>query len=142
MASIWLYIGAGFLSLVLGAITVFILYSLFNFIVDLIKHSAPKKAAKAGKLKEYIAQNQEFFKADLGKELDEKEVEENERREFERAREFEKLRRIASTSSTGTSIQSITKSPERRILPDGNVGSDSRINSSNSKTKRSIKLND
>lgn len=94
MASIWLWAGIIFGSLLLGLIIFAFLYLVFTKMKDWkIKRKIPKDKKL---VKDYIETNKEFFKSPPKEIIDIKEVEDNDRRRNDRFREFEKLRRLAN----------------------------------------------
>lgn len=93
MVSIVVHLIAVIGGTLIGFFIIGFLYWLFSSIRNLwAKRKIPKDKSKIG---EYIANNPEIFKTGKKDEIDEKEVEENDRREFERTRRFERLRRKA-----------------------------------------------
>lgn len=94
MASIWLYLGIGIGSLLLGGIITFVFSALWNRIYDFFRIT--RHIPKDKKLvSEGLKLNKEFFANPGHEKIDIKEVEENARIGITRTREFEKLRRDA-----------------------------------------------
>lgn len=91
MANLWIYV-LGFIgALILGAVLGFLFFGLPHFLKLFFikrKHKIPKKVTN-----EYLESKQEVFATPPKPITDEKEVKEDERRSFEKFREFEKLRR-------------------------------------------------
>jgi hypothetical protein len=115
MDNFWLLVIASIGSLITGAIFFAIIYSIITGAWDFlkIKRKLPKDKKKVS---EYVKANKEFFKSEKIEEYTRKEEQEDDKRRFEKFREFEKLRRTGfsktGNSGKGTSIKPNDSNPE------------------------------
>lgn len=112
MDNFWLLIIASVGSLITGAILFAVLYTIITGAWDFlkIKRKLPKDKKKVS---EYVKVNKEFFKSEKIEEYTRKEEQEDDKRRFEKFREFEKLRRTGF-SKTGNSGKRPDNKPNER----------------------------
>lgn len=121
MASFWFWLIAVVVALLGASILSALLFLLLTWMYDIIK--IKRKIPKKENIGEYVKINKEFFKDGGKNQSSKKEVEEDERRSYEKFREYEKLRRIGVTQGgvsgkgkSTNSIQRIAESERRSIL--------------------------
>ena len=119
MASVWLYVVLAGLSMFVGAILLIIIYFFYTLIERLRLRKVPKNPKEVTL---WVKDNKEQL-TDGGKmQINKKEVEEDERRQYERYRLYEKLRRDSYTATkerTGGDKKGTSEIPESPYYTSG-----------------------